>query len=108
MPFDSLPIHTEAPLKPFTLPHFLRWLNGRDPAEQYNQNSTFDCLLCRYGLENGVSRSAGNSPWRETRHKFPEADYAGAIDAAYGPYEEPEQSVGAALQRAEQALKGER
>lgn len=53
MPFDLSPAQ-DVELEPFTREHFVAWLRGRDPAEQYDCNCIDDCLICRYGRYCGL------------------------------------------------------
>ena len=60
--------------QPFTLAHFYDWLNEQDPLAEYDINSVTDCLICRYGLANGVGKTQGGacfthamSPWRDAK-----------------------------------------
>ena len=110
MPFDQtnfVEAKPEVELEPWTIGAFMRWLEGRDPDETYNHRSISDCLLCRYGRDNGIVAAKPDFQWRESMKPWREVGLDWKVQSiAYGCDEIAPQihKIGAALQRARELL----
>lgn len=93
-------------LKPYTLAHFIGWLEDQPPSQVYNWNDFFGaCLLCQYAAsivgERVPATILGKAPDPYTRAVILDVAYGydrtpvGIKIAATGPY-----TFGAALKRA--------
>lgn len=102
----NLPIHTEAPLKPFTLPHFLAWLRTREPTERYDIGCARTCLICRYGEAHGVEPDCYSNYFLNTVERVGWENLKVWERISYGSGDIPQTNVGAALLRAEMSMKG--